>query len=97
MHATTIIGYIYRADIYCTRCIIEQLPTGDGEAFDGWALADDIAMSTEDNLNEIAAAFGIDRWDETSFDSDEFPKVIFASMADGDEFCGSCGELLIED
>lgn len=95
MHATTIVGYTYKADFYCPRCIIEQLPTGDGEAFDGWALADDITMSTEDNLNEIAAAFGIDRYDETSFDSDEFPKVVFANMIDEDEFCGSCGEPLI--
>lgn len=96
MHATTIVGYTYRADFFCPACIIEQLPTGDGEAFDGWALADGVTMSTEDNLDEIAAAFGIDRDDETSFDSDEFPKVVFADMAAGDEHCGACGEPLID-
>jgi len=96
MHDTTIVGYTYNADIYCPRCIIEQLPTGDGGAFEGWALAEGITMSTEDNLSEIAAAFGIDRDDEASFDSGDFPKVIFASMAEGDEHCGACGEPLID-
>jgi hypothetical protein len=51
-------------------------------------------MSTEDNLHEIAAAFGIDWTDEDSFDSSEFPKVIFDSQLESDEYCGRCHRVL---
>lgn len=52
-------------------------------------------MSAEQSLTELAFAFQIDRGDENTFDSGEFPKVIFAGMVDDDELCGSCGEPLI--
>lgn len=94
-HATDIVGYTFNADQYCPQCVISALPTGDGEAFDGWAVAPGAPfISTEDNLAEIAEAFGIDRMDEHSFDSSEFPKVIFRSSLEDDEHCGDCGELL---
>lgn len=79
----TIVGYMFQANQFCGRCIGGQLPTGPGE-------------TPEENLNEIAAAFGIDRGDESSFDSDEFPKVIRADQVRDDDRCGACGELLIE-
>lgn len=87
--AWDIVGYTYNADTYCPPCVIDALPTGDGEAFDGWKAC--VPMNPEDNLNEIAAAFQIDRMDERSFDSGDFPKVIFESDAEGDEFCCVCG------
>lgn len=92
-----IVGYTYAADTYCWgECVIQALLTGDGERFDGWALAAGAdPMSTEDNLTEIAMAFGIDRMDEYSFDSDEFPKVIFADSVDSDEVCAGCGGPLL--
>lgn len=89
-----IIGYTFRADIYGNCCIVNALTTL--ERFDGWALGEGVAMSVEDNLNEIARAFQIDRMDERSFDSDEFPKVIFSSMVEGIEACGGCGEAISE-
>jgi hypothetical protein len=96
-----IVGYTYRADLYCPGCIIKQLPTGPGGAFDGWALAPGVRMSTEANLTEIAVAFGFDRGDESTFDSGEFPKVLFRSSTyfpgqstNGPDRCGSCGEVL---
>lgn len=96
-HTTDIVGYTYSADLYCPSCIIAQLPTGEGGAFDGWALAPGVHMSAEDNLNEIAAAFCIDRHDEWSFDSGDFPKVAFRDMLNGDsDHCASCGEVLGE-
>jgi hypothetical protein len=96
MHSTDIVGYIFNADTYCPSCIIAQLPTQPGGAFNGWALAAGAdAMSTEANLAEIATAFGIDHGDESSYDSGDFPKVIFADQAD-DDICGNCGEPLIE-
>lgn len=90
-----IVGYTYRADNYCPGCIEGQLPTGPGETFDGWALARDVTMTPEDNLDEIAAHFGIDRRDETTYDSAEFPKVIFRDQAD-DTTCGDCRHTLTE-
>lgn len=95
MKATDIVAYTFKADIYCPDCITEVLPTGEGEAFDGWALAEGApVMSTEANLNEIAFAFGIDRENEYSFDSDEFPKVVFSSQIEEAENCGKCERIL---
>lgn len=93
--AWDIVGYAFQADTYCPDCIIGQLPTGEGQAFDGWALAAGVNMTTEDNLSELAAAFQIDRMDERSYDSGDFPKVIFASSVEGEETCGNCHEPLI--
>lgn len=95
MHATDIVAYTYNADNYCTGCILEVLPTGEGEKFDGW---EDMShsMSVESNLREIAFAFSIDYDDLASYDSGEFPKPIFASQVEEDEHCGKCHELIIE-
>lgn len=96
MKAWTIVGYTFRTDNYCPRHVIDALPTGPGEAFDGWALAPGVHMTTEDNLSELAAAFGIDRTDEYSYDSGDFPKVIFASQVESDDdTCVTCGEPLV--
>jgi len=96
MKSYDIVGYIFCADIYCPDCIIDALPTGDGQAFDGWSLGEGVRMTTEENLTEVAAAFGIDRNDEGSFDSGDFPKVVFAEWVESsDERCGHCHESLI--
>lgn len=93
-HATDIVGYMFTADVYCSDCIIDVVTCQP--QFYGWALAEGVQMSTEDNLSEIAAAFSIDRMDEGSFDSGEFPKVIFGSQVESDEErCGACEEPLI--
>lgn len=90
MFNSGIVGYVYRANTYCTNSECLPLATGDGEDFDGWSLAPGIYMTTEDNLNEIASAFGINRQDEYSFDSDYFPKVILTHSG-GDARCATCG------
>jgi hypothetical protein len=108
-HSTTIVGYMYSADIYCPGCILAALPTAQGGQFDGWK--DLSNQPVETSLDELAAAFGFDRHDEYSYDSDEFPKVVFAGQVhdgccelcehDDDhcercciDRCGSCGEQL---
>lgn len=91
-----IVGYTFNADQFCPNCIIDMLPTGEGEEFDGWKLAAEVKMSVEDNLSEIAYAFSIDREEETSFDSSEFPKVIFNGMASSDDMCGYCHTSLLD-
>jgi hypothetical protein len=91
-----VVGYVFKADLYCTEHIFDRLPVGPSEDFDGWALAWGSEMPTEQNLDEIAAAFGIDRGDESSFDSDYFPKVVFRDQANDDDRCGTCGVALKE-
>lgn len=95
MKATDIVGYTFSADNYCPGCIMDVLPTGEGEAYDGWALAKGVSMSVEANLHEIAFAFGIDYDDLSSYDSGDFPKPIFASQVEDDEPCGKCHEPLV--
>jgi len=92
--SSDIIGYTFNAENFCPDCIIEVLPTGEGEAFDGWQLGAGVQMSTEDNLTEIAHAFQISRTAEHTFDSSEFPKVIFDSMIGDTEECACCGREL---
>jgi hypothetical protein len=85
-YSSEIVGYMFRADLYTPLGVIAALPTGENEIYDGWGLsplADD--QSTESNLDEIAYAFGINRNDEYSFDSSEFPKVVFRYMLEGGE------------
>lgn len=98
MKAFDIVGYTFNADSYCPPCVVEMLPTGPGQPFDGWKLAPGVHMSTEANLDELAYAFGIDRSDEPTFDSSEFPKVIFASQVESaEEVCGRCDKPLVGD
>ena len=89
-----IIGYIYRAATYCTNSECIPLATGEGQAFDGWALGHGIYMATEDNLDEVAASFGIDRENEYTFDSDHFPKVILTGQVEEHQTCETCGDEL---
>jgi len=42
-------------------------------------------MRTENALDQIAEANAIDRYDESTYDSGEFPKVIFADSVEEDK------------
>jgi hypothetical protein len=82
-----IVGYTYRADIFCTDHIVQQI--------DGEASVDDVSGAVEEKLDYIATMFGIDRENERSFDSEDFPKVVFRDQVDpGIDRCSSCGEEL---
>jgi hypothetical protein len=75
------VGYQYQAEELCPRCLLWQVGgTKAGVEFHGDA---DLF------LNTVAQAQGIDRDTETSFDSDEFPKV----LPSGHEYdCTRCGD-----
>ncbi len=97
MVTVRIVGYSFNADVYCPDHVIDALPTGEGGAFDGWALAPGVFMGVEDNLDQIAEAFVIHRGDETTFDSGDFPKAVFSDASDVlDLQCGTCGEDLVD-
>lgn len=82
MKADAIVGYTYNADVYCPRHIM--IATGH---------AAERCADPEGVLNMLAEGRGIDRMDERSFDSGDFPKVIFAVQACDEEHdtCGACG------
>lgn len=90
MKAWEIVGYVYSADIWCVECMATKAVTIFRNA--GGKVE---SISTESNLNSAALYMGIDRHDESSFDSDEFPKVIFASDAT-DEECTICGRAILD-
>jgi hypothetical protein len=81
----TIVGYTYRADNYCPTCVIQRI------VLNGKPVAVDTNANVENVLDRLADANGIDRYDESSFDSGDFPKVIFSTMVEDDEQCGECG------
>lgn len=86
MKAWAIVGYTYRAEQYCPTCLPRALtPTGHNTV---------TTEPTETLLDGLAQAAGIDRTDENTFDSGDFPKVILASQVEDDERCGTCGDTL---
>lgn len=86
MRSDTVVGYTYAADIYCPDHIVAVM----GEAAYGYR--------AEQRLHQLAWSRNIDRYDERTFDSDDFPKVIFADMvhdgctADNGYEPGQCGD-----
>ena len=88
MKTRDIVGYTYQADTLCDVCVVDAL-RGRGP------FVTNPLMHTEDALDVIARDEGVDRQDERSFDSGDFPKVIFADSAEDLERCGCCGEFLI--
>ena len=93
---STIVGYAYRADIWCPRCLREEPRiTQDIQPAPNGC----VSISTELMLDMLASRNGVDRHDEYSFDSDDFPKVVTIGDLDfhgneGIDECGECGEQL---
>lgn len=75
-----IVGYTYQAEHLHPVCAVLEY-AGDSDPY----------VSAETELDRYAERAGIDREDEYSFDSGDFPKVIFSTMLDGTEHCGRCG------
>lgn len=76
-----IVGYDFNGDTYCPTHMIEELINR------GMASPAARDMLEEDVLDQIAGANGIDRQDEHSFDSNDFPKVILSVQVDEPEEC----------
>lgn len=94
MKSWDIVGYTYQADNHCPDCTrlvatLRGLEAGAGPDAD--------TDTAESALDAWAKADGVNRQDERSFDSGDFPKVIFASMVeDSNERCGTCHERLLD-
>ena len=90
MNATDIVGYTYRTETLCPACTV------DAVAADSGLLPPLRGISAEEWLEFMAIVLDINRQDERCFDSEEFPKVIFASQVEGAELCGGCYMDLVE-
>ncbi len=89
---TAVEAYTYNADIVCPDCIIKRF----GDDIEPAVVA---TGNAETVLDLAATARGIDRYDERSFDSGDFPKVVFGNQLNDDpdagcEHCGDCHEPL---
>lgn len=93
-----IAGYTFNADIYCPQHVCQAMGKRNMPG-----------KTTEESLAVYARKMNVSREDERSFDSGDFPKVIFrdqahdgCSAANGYEpgqcgdRCGRCGEPLGE-
>lgn len=89
MKSRTIVAYTYRADSLCPDCIrnIGIMPLQDTPITG--------PVPVEDLLNQAARYKGINRTDEHSYDSGDFPKAISADQVEGEECCWDCQEPLI--
>lgn len=77
-------AYTYRAELYCPACTIEAMIAA------GIAAPAGRDMPIEDVLDQCAAAMALDRTDQTSFDSSEFPKPALLDSLDSTDRCGGC-------
>lgn len=86
----TIVGFTYQGDLHCIDCVSELVAKAidkTGIVFIGrqdWE-------TTDEYLDRAAPFLGVrDRYDETTFDSDTFPKVVFADQVEDTITCGTC-------
>lgn len=87
MKATDIAAYMYQAELLCPECTALTIEVDHPSP--AW-------LTPEQILDRVAKVIGLDRRDERSFDSNEFPKVVFADQicSDGD-ICIQCGNSLL--
>lgn len=85
LRADAIVGYTFQAEVLCTTC-----------TYDAWLADYDPWRGPECEMDRMAESLGIDRNDERTFDSGDFPKVVFACQVEGPEPCGKCGNDLID-
>ena len=98
MRGDTIVGYIYQADILCPDCTLNayrETARAMGHVIDSVAPPTRLYPNVEAILEDYAVWRAITRGDEYTFDSDDFPKVLFADISDG-EYCGTCARNLID-
>jgi hypothetical protein len=84
--SVSVVGYVFQADILCPSCL-EQALSVRLRAANGYQ-----KRPLAEALDLLAAHEGVDHYDEVTFDSGDFPKVIFST--DEPDQCGPCGEEL---
>lgn len=91
MKAYDIVAYTYQAQTICPTCALG--------AANYWLAEDGVKVPylvAEDALNAWATSAKIDREDEYTFDTDDFPKVVFAAQIDSQpEACNECWDAIL--
>lgn len=83
MKSWAIVGYTYNTENYTPDGLVKVFAPVMADHPDG----------VEAVLDGLAKAFAIDRYDEQTFDSSEFPKIIFADwVQDGETFLDENGQ-----
>lgn len=99
MQPFDIVGYVYKADVYCTGCIVKEVAKDYSIVLDGSEKDYPETYSTQPDFDRalnclfMLTALGGDYDNEYSYDSDDFPKVIFNDQ-DEDNNCCICHERL---
>jgi len=83
-------GYTFAADTYCVDCILSVLPEYHTDGMVGDTRDVHGVVDVDGALWDVAIDSGVDREDEYSFDSDDFPKVILQGMTNESTECGKC-------
>lgn len=92
MNATDIVAYTYQAETLCPRCVVAR--TVKTKTLRDYILNEGADGEVERWLDSLAKMNGVDRQDEHSFDSGDFPKVVFADQIEDGETCHGCGDEL---
>lgn len=79
-------GYTYNTENFCVDCILT--------AFSGVQERIGHVFDVDAVLDIVAGAMDINRQDERTFDSSEFPKVILDQDVLPGERCNNCGDEL---
>lgn len=89
LHDYQVVGYMYQAAEYCPACVVREIL--ERSRLEGHGLSH---IPTE-ALGLMARFRGIDMQDESSYDSDDWPKVVLGYQAEEHEsVCDRCGGVL---
>ena len=94
-----IVGYTFNGSVYCPddmkAIAVSAVNLADPSSFTSERGEDQVPdITTEFVLSIWAEEKGINHLREDSYDSGDFPKVVFATQVEDGERCGACGEEL---
>jgi hypothetical protein len=88
MNGSDITGYLFRGETFCPTCIHDLFVPFD------WAGGSQ--HSTEEILDRVATEQGVNRHNEKSFGSRQFPQALYLDDVTRADLCFFCGTPLID-
>ncbi len=89
MNGTDPIGYLFRGETFCPVCI--------HDLFVPYEFASDPRLSTEEILDRVARDRGINRHDEKTVGTRQFPQALYIDDVTGADLCFFCGARLVDE
>jgi len=87
-----LVGYAYRGDLFCLRCVLRGLTGRDPVGIGNSAFVFTVDR-IEDALDHEAGLRGIDRTGAEPFDSSEFPAVVLRQQLAICDHCRGAGQI----